>query len=109
MRTFIKVAAAAILGTSTLLPMAAFAHDRDHGHGPRYDRHERYDRYYGGPRVVERTVVYRPAPPPVVYRERIYREPVVYQEPVYVAPVPVYGRPAVTIGVSLPPIVIPIR
>ncbi|MFA9441104.1 hypothetical protein ACDA63_15825 [Uliginosibacterium sp. sgz301328] len=108
MRTFTKVAAAAILGTSTLLPMAAFAHDRDHdrGRGPRY---ERYDRYYGGPRVVERTVVYRPAPP-VVYRERIYREPVVYQEPVYVAPVvPVYGRPAVTIGVSLPPIVIPIR
>ncbi|MFT4171069.1 MAG: hypothetical protein QM639_00810 [Rhodocyclaceae bacterium] len=111
MRTFIKTAAAAILGASALLPLAASAHDHGRRGPDRYERYERYDRYdhryYDrGPRVVERTVIYREVPPPRV----MYREPrVIYREPVYVAPMPVYGRPAITIGVSVPPIVIPLR
>lgn len=75
-------------------------HDRGHRHG-HYKKHWKHDRE----RVVirERIIERRP----VVREYRYYeRERPSY----YVPPTPVYSRdPAIVIGVSVPPIVIPIR
>ncbi len=89
------------------------AHDRDwddhghnHGRGHGWGHHERH------------WDAYRPAPRPVVVRERIYAppRPVIIEHAYYPQPAPVYyerpyyaSRPAVTIGINIPPIVIPLR
>ena len=81
-------------------------HDRGHGHGWGHYKHERY---WGG---------YGWAPRPVYVRERVYAPaPVVVERAYYPPPAPVYyaqpayypARPAITIGVNIPPIVIPLR
>ena len=83
-RLITKLAAASVLAA---VPVVALA-DKDYRYGPReYERYERHDRgnhygwykghgqshktvrvverhYYPAPRVVEREVVYVPAPPP---------------------------------------------
>ncbi|MBK7901279.1 MAG: hypothetical protein KA603_08650 [Azonexus sp.] len=108
----------AALLTVGALPASAFAHERgwrDHDHHDRHDRHGRQHRHHGHDRpwhhahrpawAYEAPVVYSPAyvspqpvymapPPPVVYR------------PAY----PVYrSEPAITIGIGIPPLVIPLR
>ena len=84
---------------------SAFADGRDHDRGRDWERshydnrdwgHDRHHHHYDrGPAVVYATPYYAPPPPPVIY------------QPAY------YGgyrpAPAVTIGIGLPPIVIPFR
>ncbi|MCK0507083.1 hypothetical protein [Aromatoleum anaerobium] len=72
--------------------------DRGHRHG-HYKKHWKHDheRVVIRERIVERR--------PVVREYRYYERP-----SYYVPPAPVYSRdPAIVIGVSVPPIVIPIR
>lgn len=101
--------AATLVGATLLVPAAdAFAGHRDWNeehrewhqdnewrhHRPRHHHHHHYQRPY----VVYEQSYYVPAPPPppVVYRPSYY-------SPAY------YSDPAVTIGVSIPPLVIPLR
>lgn len=95
---------AAIVGTLlSLAGTSALAHGRDHDRGGWEQRHHDHgwkhghDRYYyeRGP-VVYAPAYYAPPPPP----------PVVYQ-PAYYGYRP--AAPAITIGVGIPPIVIPLR
>jgi hypothetical protein len=99
----------ALLAGLAIAP-AASAHDRDwdrdgyghgRGHGWGHYKHERYwDGYRWAPRtVVVREGYYAPPPPPVVY----YPPAPVYYAQSYPA------RPAITIGVDIPPIIIPLR
>jgi hypothetical protein len=77
--------------------------ERRWGDDDRGWRHGRHHRHWDGDRVVirERIIERRP----VVREYRYYEQPSGY----YV-PAPVYSRdPAVVIGVSIPPIVIPFR
>ncbi len=120
MRTLNKTSLGLIAALAALMvaPIAS-AHggrdwDRDHGrgHGRGHHKHERHwDNQWEGYRVAPRPVVVRervyvPPPRPVVVRERAYY----YQQPAWYAPAPVYaGGPAITIGVNVPPIVIPLR
>lgn len=112
----LKLLAALVAGSAMLTALPAHAdrgdrewrghdrdwrdHDRGHRHG-HYKKHWKHDHE----RVVirERIVERRP-----VVREYHYYE---RERPsYYVPPAPVYSRdPAVVIGVSVPPIVIPIR
>lgn len=87
---------------------SAWAHGDGHGHGHGHGhwdhrwghdgwRHHHHGWHGHGPVVVREYRSYYYAPPPA---------------PVYYEPAPVYyypSRPAVTIGVSVPPIVIPLR
>ena len=73
-------------------------HDRGYRHG-HYKKHWKHDheRVVIRERIVERR--------PVVREYRYYERP-----SYYLPPAPVYSRdPAIVIGVSVPPIVIPIR
>ena len=105
MKKTTTILAAALAGTLLCLAGSpAYAHGRDHDDDRWEHRHDRgwkhgHDRYYyydRGP-VVYAPTYYAPPPPPVVYR-----------------PAPVYyggyrPEPAITIGVGIPPIVIPLR
>lgn len=83
----------------------------------RHDRHEwRYDHRYGPPyghayghrkhKHAHTVVVTRPP----VHRTVVVREHHYHYPPAYAYPAPVYTRdPAIVIGVSVPPIVIPLR
>jgi hypothetical protein len=106
MKTSIKtLIAAALTGTALFTALPALAHDggwdryddRGHGHW-RHHHHHRHHRHY---------VEYDR----VVVRERpVYRSYYAPAAPVYYAPPPVrYADPAVVVGVSLPPVVIPLR
>lgn len=80
-------------------------HDRGHKHG-HYKRFRDHERVVIRERIVERR--------PVVREYRYYERPVEYYAPV-IAPLPVYApraysrEPAITIGVDIPPLVIPLR
>lgn len=101
--------AAAFVGAALLAPVAsAEAHDRGerhewrhdngwhHGHHKHHHHHHRHQSnvHYGSSTVIYQQPYYVAPPPPVVYRPAYYG----------------YGpEPAVTIGVSIPPLVIPLR
>jgi hypothetical protein len=112
MKTSIKsLIAAALAGTALFTALPASAHDGDWDRGD--SRHWRRDDHRGhgwghhkhhwSPRYEERVVV-RERP---VYRSYYYEEPVRYY-----APPPVrygYADPSIIVGVSIPPLVIPLR
>ncbi|NMG77085.1 hypothetical protein [Aromatoleum diolicum] len=113
----LKLLAALIAGTAMLTAVPAHAdrdgyrdgyrewrgddrdwrdHDRGHRHG-HYKKFRDHERVVIRERIIERR--------PVVREYRYYERPVEYY-----APAPVYSRnPALVIGVSVPPIVIPFR
>lgn len=114
-----KLLAALVAGSAMLLTLPAHA-DRDHWRGDghrewrgdgyrewrgddRGHRHGHYKKFRNHERVVirERIIERRP----IVREYRYYERPVEYY-----APAPVYSRdPALVIGVSIPPIIIPFR
>lgn len=111
----LKLLSALIAGAALLAALPAQARDdwredrrdwrewRDHDRG---HRHGHYKKFRDRERVVirERIIEHRP----VVREYRYYERPVEYYPAYPVAPV--YSRdPALVIGVSIPPIVIPFR
>ncbi|NMG30120.1 hypothetical protein [Aromatoleum evansii] len=117
----LKLLAAMIAGGALIAATPAHA-DRDHWRDDGYrewrdhdrgHRHGHYKKFRDRERVVirERIVERRP----VVREYRYYERPIGYYAPapVYAAPVyapRIYPRdPAITIGVDIPPLVIPLR
>lgn len=94
--------------TGTLLALGTapvFAHDRDYD-GDRWEHHHRHHDHRGWGWGYGYRPAYVPAPP-VVYEQAYVAPPprVVYREAY-----PVYrSEPAITVGIGLPPIVIPLR
>lgn len=109
----LKLLAAIVAGGALITALPAHA-DRDDDWGERGHRHGHghYKHYRDSERVVvrERIIERRP----VVREYRYYERPVEYYAPV-IAPLPVYApraysrEPAITIGVDIPPLVIPLR
>ena len=113
-----KLLAALVTGGAMLLTLPAHAdrdrwrgddhsewrgHDREWRGHDRVHRHGHYKKFRDYERVVirERIIEHRP----IVREYRYYERPVEYY-----APAPVYSRdPALVIGVSIPPIIIPFR
>lgn len=98
MKTGIRAALTAVLGALALAASAgALAHDRGRHDAPRghawghykhhYPDHHHYHRHG---MVRERVIIHRP--PPVFYERHAY-----------------YDRPAIVIGVDIPPLVVPLR
>jgi len=116
MKTRIKtLIAAALAGTALFATLPASAHDGDRDGWDRGDRrewrrddwrgdhwrHHHHHQYFERDRVVIRE---RAVP---VYRNYYYAEPVPYR---YAEPVRYrYAEPSIVLGVSLPPVVIPLR
>lgn len=103
MKKITAIVAAALAGPLLLSGTTAFAGGHGHGrHDRHYDHHEwkhhhHHHRHYDrGPAVFYTPGYYAPPPPPVVYRPA----PAYYGYP---------PEPAITIGVGIPPIVIPLR
>lgn len=102
MKTGIRAALAAVLGALALaVSSGALAHERGRHDVPRgnawgyYKHHYRHHypdhhRYLRHEVIRERIIVHQP--PPMYYEQRVY-----------------YERPAIVIGVDIPPLVVPLR
>lgn len=113
----LKLLAALVAGGALVAATPAHA-DRDHWrdghdgwHGHKHHGHGHYKKFRDERVVIRERIVERR---PVVREYRYYERPVEYYGPV-VAPLPVYAPryyprdPAITIGVDIPPLVIPLR
>lgn len=102
MKTSIRAALTAVLGALALAASSgALAHERGRhdvprGHAWGHYKHQYQHRYPERPHyhrqgmVRERVIIHRP--PPVIYERHAY-----------------YDRPAIVIGVDIPPLVVPLR
>jgi len=107
--TFVHKLVAALL-CGSLLAGATAAEARGDRDDRRWDRHEykhhhkhRHDRGWDERRIYRERVIVHRAPPR--YRETVVHH---YYEPSY-RPYRYSGAPAITIGVDIPPLVIPLR